>query len=156
MAMSITLSEYLKDRHIPFDVLEHKATNTAMTTADVSHIPGESLAKGVLMRDPKGFLLAVIPAAHVLEPELLEIQVGGPVEMAHEGDMRTIFEDCDLGAIPALGEPFGLRTVWDDSLADAGEVYIEGGDHRTLVQIGHDDFMKMLADKEHGVFSHHM
>lgn len=156
MALSITLAQYLSDHHIPYDMMVHRPTHTAMTTAHSAHVPAESLAKAVLMRDEEGFLLAVIPAANVLETDTLARRLGHPVRMADEADMISLFKDCEIGAVPPIGEAWHLRTLWDDSLVGQEEVYFEGGDHRTLVQVGRNDFLKMMGHADHGVFSHHL
>ncbi|NIR96509.1 MAG: deacylase, partial [Gammaproteobacteria bacterium] len=49
----------------------------------------------------------------------------------------------------------GLDTVLDDSLAEQPDIYFEGGDHEALVHVSSEQFQELMADAEHGRFSHH-
>jgi Ala-tRNA(Pro) deacylase len=55
-----------------------------------------------------------------------------------------LFADCDRGAVPPVGEAYGIPTVWDDSLGDLPDVYFEGGDHRTLIHMSGPDFAELM------------
>ncbi len=68
--------------------------------------------------------------------------------------MGQVFSGCEIGAVPAVGEAFGIPTVFDDSLLNASEVYLESGDHRELVHINASEFGRLFATAKHGRFSH--
>ena len=59
------------------------------------------------------------------------------------------------GAIPQVGECYGLHTVVDDSIEDQPDVHLEGGDHATLVHMSHAQFASLTATARHGSFSAH-
>jgi prolyl-tRNA editing enzyme YbaK/EbsC (Cys-tRNA(Pro) deacylase) len=44
----------------------------------------------------------------------------------------------------------------DDAIEGQGEVYLEAGDHATLVHLSHAQFAKLTADARHGRFSMHV
>jgi len=69
---------------------------------------------------------------------------------------ERLFGDCAQGAVPALGSAYGLETLVDDSLNDQDEVYIEGGDHESLVCLSGSAFMGLLGPARHGNFSAHI
>jgi Ala-tRNA(Pro) deacylase len=66
--------------------------------------------------------------------------------MAREEQIETLFLDCEPGAVPALGAAYGLKVIVDDSLANEPEIYLEGGDHASLVHISGTTFHELLAD----------
>ena len=49
MGIALTLQEYLDDHHVPYDVMLHKRTHCAFDTARATHVPGERIAKGVVL-----------------------------------------------------------------------------------------------------------
>ena len=63
MAIALTFQRYL-DQHVTYDVIAHEPTMSSMRTAQACHIPGDCLAKGVVLRDATGYMLAVLPASH--------------------------------------------------------------------------------------------
>jgi Ala-tRNA(Pro) deacylase len=68
----------------------------------------------------------------------------------------SMFEDCELGAVPPLGLAYGMTTVIDDSLADQPEIYFEAGDHEQLIRINREEFMILMDHAEHARFAARM
>ena len=103
MTMAPTLERYLTDQGTTYQLLSHSLTQTAAETAHASHVSGNCLAKGVLLADGDGYLLAVLPASHQLDLDRLGAWLGRPVSLASEQEVGRLFPDCELGAIPAIG-----------------------------------------------------
>lgn len=155
MAIALTLERYLDAKNVKYDVIPHAPTNSSLETAAACHIPGDRLAKGVLLRDEVGYALAVLPASHHIRLSELRRQFGEDVNLASEREIEDLFEDCVRGAIPAVGECYGLDMVVDDSIEEQPEVFFEGGDHATLVHMSHAQFADLTATARHGRFSTH-
>ena len=75
--------------------------------------------------------------------------------MADEGEIKRLFPDCALGAVPPVGECYGLDVIVDDSIQERPEIYLEGGDHMTLVHMNQAQFARLMAEARHGRFSAH-
>ena len=158
MTISSSVQRYLKGRSVPYEVLAHPFTGSSSETAQSAHVSGDRIAKTVVLRDgdaADGYLLAVLPASHHLSLELLRSWLGRSVALASEQEIGRLFPDCELGAIPPLGEAYGLDVVLDDSLAGLDEVCFEGGDHRTLIKVAGDQFRQLMSGARHGRFSAH-
>lgn len=153
MGIAISLQEYLDEMAVPFDTLEHKPTPCASMTAEAAHVPGDCMAKAVVVKRKSGYLLAVVPASRYVELERLGAWLKQPVSLATEDEIAELFSDCETGAIPPIGTPYGLKTVVDESLEDKEDIYFEGGDHRTLVHISGPLFHWMMERVPHGNFA---
>lgn len=153
MTIAHTLERYLDIKHVEYDVIAHPPTNSSMETAETCHIPGDRLAKAVLLRDEVGYALAVLPASHHIRLSELRRQFGDDVDLASEHEIEDLFEDCVRGAVPAIGECYGLDMVVDESIAEQPEIYFEGGDHATLVRMSRRAFADLMAAARHGRFS---
>jgi Ala-tRNA(Pro) deacylase len=149
----MTIQQYLSDHGVEYDTLTHTATGSSMETAAASHVTGSKIAKGVLLKTEHGYLLAVLPATHHIQFAELKKYLNQTAELASEDEVGTLFADCDLGAIPALGEAYGVQALIDDSLSDVLDVYIEGGDHATLVHLTGPEFQRLVGDIPHARFS---
>lgn len=152
MAIAPTLQKYL-DENVTYELVSHEPTMSSMRTAQVSHISGERLAKGVVLRGDGGYMLAVLPASHHIHLAELEMEFGEAVALAGESEIDGLFKDCAHGAIPPLGECYGLDTIVDDSLRGKPDIYLEAGDHETLVHLDAAQFAKLTAEARHGRFS---
>ena len=82
-----------------------------------------------------------------------ERQLGFDVVLANEHEVEDLFEDCSPGAIPPIGECYGLDVVVDESVVDQPEVYLEAGDHETLVHLRRDQFARLMETARRERFS---
>ena len=153
MAIAITLKSYLESHHVPYDTLEHYRTDTAMNSARTAHVPFHQMAKAVVLEDESGFVVSVLPSDNRLNLDWVNEDMGRNLELAREDELGALFEDCETGAVPALGDAYGLAVIWDEQLNYATEVYIEAGDHEHLIHLHGDDFRELMADLPHGVIS---
>jgi Ala-tRNA(Pro) deacylase len=153
MAIAPTLAKYLATKNVSYDVLAHAPTQGSAHTARACHIPMDCLAKAVLLRDEIGYALAVLPASHHIRLAELKRQFGDDVELASEREIVDLFEDCARGAVPAIGECYGLDVVVDDGIDAQPEIYFEGGDHATLVHMTQAEFATLTWAALHGRFS---
>ncbi len=69
--------------------------------------------------------------------------------------IERLFEDCELGAIPPVGKPYGMEMIVDDSLNEQPDVYFEAGDHTSLIHVNAMAFHRLMAEARHGRFSRH-
>ncbi len=155
MPIANSLRNFMLTEGVKYGVLPHSHTSTSSETAQAAHVPGDRLAKAVLLEDDNGYLLAVLPASHRLELGALHHALHRRLGLATEGEVGALFRDCELGAIPPFGAAYGIDTILDDSLMDQPEVYFEAGDHEELVRLSGEQFCQLLAGGRHGRISRH-
>lgn len=153
MSIAPTLEFYMAQQGIHYDVLAHPHTGSSMETAEMAHVPGDALAKAVILEDEDGYMMAVVPATHHIQLGKLRKQLRRELRLSAERDISRIFSDCDVGAIPPLGMIYGLPTVVDDALAEHSDIYIEAGDHEDLIHLDGSEFGNLYATAQHGRFS---
>lgn len=156
MAIAITLEQYLQDQQIDFEVLHHNKTRTSLETASVAHVSGNAVAKCVILEDETGYVMVVVPASHQLDLTRIHEQISRPLTFASENDLLRLFSDCEPGAIPPIGDAYGIEMLVDDSLAEQADIYFEAGDHEALVHVDTENFESLTGDALHGYFSHHL
>lgn len=156
MAVATTMQDYLGRWGVEYEVVPHPHTVSSLETAEAAHISGDQLAKCVMTEDYKGYLMVVIPASHQVEFDQLDVELDRRLELASEEELADIFTDCETGAIPPLGEAYGIDVALDDSLADCEDVYFEAGDHSELIHLRGEDFRDLMAGAERGEFSTHL
>jgi Ala-tRNA(Pro) deacylase len=156
MAVADTLHDYLSRWGVEYEVVPHPHTASSLETAEMAHVPGDKLAKCVVTEDYRGYLMVVVPASHQVEFSLLDEELDRHLELATEQELADIFTDCEVGAIPPLGEAYGIDVAIDDSLAECEDVYFEAGDHADLIHLNGEDFRDLMAGAEHGCFSRHL
>jgi Ala-tRNA(Pro) deacylase len=154
MSVATQLKTYLARRHIRYDVITHAKTTTASATAEAAHIEGDRMLKAVVFHCDDGYMLTVMPSTHRVEMEKLSGLVDKPLDFASEAEITKLFGDCELGAVPAAGDAYGVSVMLDDALLDADDVYFEAGDHESLIHLDANAFRHLMANAEHGRFSY--
>jgi Ala-tRNA(Pro) deacylase len=154
MTIAPTLRRHL-DSNVTYEVITHDPTMSSTRAAQACHISGERVAKAIVLRHHGGYMLAVLPASHHIRLPDLKQHFGDDVALADEEEIKRLFPDCVLGAVPAVGECYNLDVVVDDSIQEQPDVYLEGGDHTTLVHVDRTQFARLMAEARHGRFSVH-
>lgn len=156
MGMAITMREYLESSGVPYETVAHPRETTASRIAQQSHVAGDLLAKAVLLTGESGYMLAVLPSTCRASLADLSRMLDERVGLATEQEIDLNFRDCDHGAVPPVGQPYGLPVCVDEALDAVSDVYFEAGDHETLVHMRGEDFRRLMADAMHGRFARHM
>jgi Ala-tRNA(Pro) deacylase len=154
MFVSHVVMSYLDRLGVEHDIVTHRHTACSTETARAARVERMQLAKAVLMRSNQDYVLAVVPASRHVNPSALQRLLGTEaITLADEEELPFIFRDCEAGALPIVGSPFGLKTAYDDELLQLGDVYFEAGDHEHLVHMRHDDFARLVGGEPHGRIS---
>ena len=156
MAIANRLRQYMQERGVKFEVIRHPRSDSSMQSAAAAHIPGDRMAKAVLLEDEQGYLMAVVPATHRLELGALHRELHRQLGLATEREIQELFWDCASGAIPPAGAAYGIETIFDDSLTEMPDVYFEAGDHEELVHVDAEQFRNLMTGTEHARISSHL
>jgi Ala-tRNA(Pro) deacylase len=154
MAIARKLEEYMVGRGVAYDVVMHPHSHSSMETAERAHVPGNCLAKSVVLEDDNGYLMAVLPSTYHVRLSELSRELNRKLRLATEDELKTLFTDCETGAIPPVGTAWGMTTVIDESLATQPEIYFEAGDHERLIRMKGDAFMALMPGAALASFSH--
>src|SRR5262249_14041854 len=152
MPLAPTLRKHL-DQNVTYEVITHDPTMSSTRTAKACHVSGDRLAKAIVLRRDGGYMLAVLPASHRIRLPELRQQICDDVALGVPGAIKGLFPDRALGAVPAVGECYDLDVIVDDSIQEQPDVYLEGGDHATLIHISQAQFTRLMSGARHGRFS---
>jgi Ala-tRNA(Pro) deacylase len=152
MTIAARVEQVLRDRDAPYRLVSHRASGSTHESAQSAHVREDHIAKAVVVRDPNGPAVAVIPGDTWLDVEALSRETGRPFELDDESDLSGLFPDCAPGAIPPLGAAYAMETFVDDSLRELSAVYFESGDHAHLVRVNRETFADLMDGARHGHF----
>jgi len=156
MAVAATIQDYLDSHRVAYQIIEHPHTKNVTQTAEIAHIPRDQMAKPVLLGDDVNYLLAIIPATHRLDLDRLNQIMARSLEVIEDDEVALTFSDCEQGAIPVVGEAYGVDAVLDAGLSHQQQVFFEAGDHEHLVQMSGDDFRLLMEHVPRVHVSHHI
>lgn len=135
------VKEYLKQQQVPFDVLPHPRTETAVGTANALDVPKENFAKTVVLMVDGRPVIAVVQSTYQVNPAEVKNALGaGVAELATEEELEEYFSDCETGAVPPFGSHYGMPTVVDSHLAEDEYIVFDGNTHEEAVAMRYEDY----------------
>jgi Ala-tRNA(Pro) deacylase len=149
------LESYLRENQVAFQVQHHAQVYTAQEIAAAEHVPGEVLAKVVMVRADDRLVMLALPApARVHESRLGAILGAREARLASEDEFASAFPDCEVGAMPPFGNLYGLPVVVDRSLAGEDTIVVQAGTHTDTLSLKYADFAR-LVNPTVAEFAHH-
>lgn len=142
------VKEFLDQHNVKYVVISHSPAITAQEIAASAHIPGKELAKTVMVKIDGTMAMAVLPASHQVDFDLLKAATGAAeVELATEQDFRGTFPGCELGAMPPFGNLYDMQVIVSQTLSEDEEIAFNAGSHTELIRLGYADFQRLVQPK---------
>ena len=142
------LKEFLDAEHVKYVTIRHSKAYTAQEIAASAHIPGGDMAKTVLVKLDGKMAMAVLPASHLVDFDLLaEVSGASHVELASEREFEDLFPGCEVGAMPPFGNLYGMDTFVADRLAEDDQIAFNAGSHTELIRMAYADYEKSVKPR---------
>jgi Ala-tRNA(Pro) deacylase len=139
------LKTFLDDNGIKYVSMQHSAAYTAQEVAALAHIPGEELAKTVMVKIDGKMAMAVVPASHQVDFErLCEVAGAEQVELASEDEFKGCFPACDVGAMPPFGNLYDMPVYCSNALSEDLEIAFTAGSHSELIRLAFVDYEQLV------------
>jgi len=156
MSIPKAIISYFKKNRISYKVMKHEVAYTAQEIAAAQHVSGKQVAKTVLVKTGKDFILAVLPATHLIDfNKLKKLAKLKKASLAQEEDMIRLFPGIEAGAMPPLGKLYNLPVYVDKSLGLDPEIIFNAGTHADMLKMKYKDFAKMNKSVV-GIFGKHI
>lgn len=114
--------------------------------------PGQ-IARSLLIEDPRGYALAVVPADREIDLEALNQEFHRSFRKSRGTRVRQLFPGVAPGAIPPVGIGDGMETYLDDALVRLPEVYLETGERGRLARLDGEAFRELFYGSWCGAIS---
>jgi Ala-tRNA(Pro) deacylase len=142
------LKEYLDGQRIKYVTISHSRAFTAMEVAESAHVPGGELAKTVMVKLDGRIAMAVLPSTRMVDLNLLRESAGAEEAMlATEAEFKSLFPDCETGAMPPFGNLYGMEVYVSPSLAQDDQIAFNAGSHTEVMRLEYQDFERLVKPK---------
>jgi Ala-tRNA(Pro) deacylase len=147
------LEQYLRDNGVGFEVLTHSQAFTMQEVAAALHVPGDQVAKVVMVQTDDGLEMLVVPAPYRLDFSRVRALLGAKkVRLAQEEQFEALFPDCATGAMPPFGNLYDIPVYVDQTLTEVEDIIFRIGTHRHTMKVAFADFER-LAQPTIGEFA---
>ena len=137
------IADFLTDQQVAFEPVPHAPAFSANRLAKYLRISGSYVAKAVLLYGNEGFLLAILPATHRIDAQLLGEALGGSIRLASAQEIAWMFHDCEWGVVPPFGALYGLTTVLEDAISPDATMVFETHTHVEAIRLKCCDYERL-------------
>ncbi len=139
------LKNYLDNNKIKYVIISHSPAYTALEVAASAHIPGQELAKTVMVKIDERLTMIVLPSRYKIDFNLLNVLTETKnVKLATEEEFSDKFPDCEVGAMPPFGNLYNIEVYVAETLTKDDEIAFAAGSHSELVKLSYKDFEKLV------------
>ena len=131
------LLHWLESRQVEYEIHPHDPRFTAKATAVAEGVDPHTFAKVVGLSTADGrIILAVVEATDRIDLlKARRVLDTGQVRLMTEAELADLAPNCEVGAIPAVGDLYGLPTYADFALRDLAEIGFNAGTHAVSVRV---------------------
>lgn len=148
MPRSERVRSFLESHRAEFTVSTHPQAFTARQVAAAEHLPPREVAKIVVVFGDETYHMIAVPASKLVDFHEVRAALGlTQARLATEAELERLFPDCELGAMPPLGSPYGLPLYLDSTLAGHDTIAFNGGTHRELIHMRMAEFRRVAAPR---------
>jgi len=149
------VTHYLENHQIRYNIVPHAHSNSSVGSAISAEIPMHNIAKAVVLEDHEGRnMMAILPADYKVSLGKLSDELNRSFHLVKEAEVYKMFTDCDYGAVPPVPNAYYMNAVYDDELVNNDTLFLESGDHETLIKINNEDFKRLMESHRHLRFSY--
>jgi Ala-tRNA(Pro) deacylase len=142
------VQEFLDAQGVRYVTISHSVAYTATEVASSVHVRARDFAKTLIVMIAGVPAMVVLPAnRRLLLPELREMLETEEVRLASELEIRHYFPDCELGAMPPLGNLYGMPVHVAACLAHEREIAFNAGTHTEVIKLAYADFDRLVKPK---------
>ncbi|MBM3813343.1 MAG: YbaK/EbsC family protein [Acidimicrobiia bacterium] len=142
------LRDFLDSNHVRYETISHSPAYTAQEIAAATHISGREIAKTVILKIDGELAMMVLPASQLVDLRHIQGELQAQsVELATEKEFKDRFPDCETGAMPPFGHLYNMKLFSDHALSKDQEIAFNAGNHRELIKLSYDDFVRLAQPK---------
>ncbi|NOT23689.1 MAG: YbaK/EbsC family protein [Nitrospiraceae bacterium] len=140
-----TLKAYLDHEHIHYDLLPNLETFGATEISCRLQSSTNEMAKVVIVKADERFVMTVLPANWSIDlHRLKDIFLAQHVRVAAEDEIRVLFPDCVLGAMPPFSNLDRLLVYIDQSLTEEEQITFQADIHSDAIRMRYMDFAALV------------
>jgi len=140
-----TLTKFLDDNKVKYVTIRHSIAYTTHQIAESAHIPGDEMAKTVMVKLDDALAMAVLRGTDRVDMDLLRGAAGASkAELATENQFQGMFPGVEPGAMPPFGNLYDMAVYVDEGLTRDRRIAFNAGTHSELIQLDYADFERLV------------
>lgn len=138
------LLESLDEAHVPYALIPHRPTKTAVAEAAELGVAPWQVVKTIVVTTPEGRVRVVLPASERLDlDKVAHVLRCHRVELLSEEALADAYPEFEVGAVPPTHDGHRDRVLVDLRVCGVDTVYCEAGTHDQSLRLGTADLLEL-------------
>jgi Ala-tRNA(Pro) deacylase len=138
---------FLMEHGVRYETRTHPKSFTIGETAEAEHVPGEQMAKVVMLHTDEGLVMAVLPGNQMIDLDKAKAALHSTsVRLAAETEFSPLFPDCEMGAEPPFGPLYQVPMLVDLTL-QSEEITFNAGNHTETLTMSLSDYLELTKPR---------
>ncbi len=139
------LKRYFELNRILYEVILHEEVYSAQELAQALHTSGKNLIKVVIVKADGFYRMAVLAASRRIDLPALKAYIKSKtICFATEREIKDLFPEAEVGAMPPFGNLYNLEVWVDAGLKDEEYITFNAGTHYEAVRMLYADFERLV------------
>ena|GEM_PF-460769 len=154
MALAPSIKAFLDGQGIGYETYCAEGSGSPSAVAKAAGADRTRLVRALLLHDASGPVVAVVPAASLVDFGALRRKLGRDLEPAPGRLAQERFPDCQPMSVPAVTAPYGIETILAEQVYGLDPVYFEAGRPGCLIRVSGEGFRALHAGSRTAAFTH--
>lgn len=148
--ISKKIISHLDKNKYKYEIIKHRTTYTAWDTAQTEKVKPQEVAKGLVLKTDKDWILAILPSNRNLDKkELLKLANKDSgrkikkIDFADEKWLKKNVKIGKLGAVPPFKELLKKEIYFDKLLSKNKKLYLSSGEYDASIRILLSQYFKI-------------
>ena len=147
------IKQFLDENNISYQTYNHPETLTSKQAAEYRKVPLKIGAKAILLKEKKGFVVAVLPADRKLDSKKVKTLLQSKkLRFSTEEELEEL-TGCTKGCLPPFGRFFDLPIIVDKKLFDEEEMAFNAGSLTDSIKMKTADYDKLINPRKEDISS---
>ncbi len=145
MIIAASIKQILDSNRLAYIALQHKRVTSLEFAACLLNIDPNQVLMAQVVADSSGELLVVYPLGRKINFDLFKKVLNRDLKLLPSVKVNRIFNDCEAGCWPAIGQPYQIDVIIDQSVKKLSSVYFASGSYTALLQMDAADYLRIQS-----------
>jgi Ala-tRNA(Pro) deacylase len=145
MTTVLDLVTYLREQGVEFRVTAHLPAYSTRALAAANHLAIGEVVHAEVYKVGGLYWMAIVPGDAIADREKLRAALhAAEIDPVDQNELEAKVPGCEAGAIPPLGNLFGMRVIADMSLAHLDRIVFHACSHTESMMMEWADFIRLV------------
>ncbi len=153
MSLPNRIIKDLEQKKIEYEEFDIPEANTLEQLITGAGVDSASVARGVLLTDQQGVMLAILPSDCIINFSRISKKLKRDFKIVDSEMLAEVFTDCEKGTVPPVPDAYCIESICDKSMLEHKFIYMEAGKQGKLLRIGKKNWKRLLKTSKYIGFS---